>query len=229
MVGNGRLGNAVAVALRAAGIPVSGPHGRGYTGAGNAAVLLCVPDDAIAAAASKIVSGPLVAHCSGASTLSVLGDRPGFSVHPLMTVTQQGADFAGVWAAVAATDPDALAAANALAAALRLRTVPVADADRAAYHAAAAFAANFLVTVESAAAQLMSTVGLDRVVLLPLARAALENWGRDGSAALTGPVARGDDRTVALHRDAIAERTPELRGLFDALVEATERLAAENR
>lgn len=229
MVGNGRMGNAVVNALRTAGVPVSGPHGRAYAGIGDAAVLLCVPDDAIAVAASTIVPGPLIAHCSGASTLSVLGDRRGFSVHPLMTVTSQGADFAGVWAAIAGSDPAALAAADALAGALGLRPVPVADADRAAYHAAAAFAANFLVTVESAAAQLMSTVGLDRAVLLPLARAALENWGRDGPVALTGPVARGDARTVALHREAIASRTPELADLFDVLVGATERLAAGNR
>ena len=95
-------------------------------------------------------------------------------------------------AAIAGSTDRSLAAARALADALGLRPVQVADADRVAYHAAASFAANFLVTVESAAAQLMSTAGLDREVLLPLARAALENWGRSGPSALTGPVARGD-------------------------------------
>ena len=72
----------------------------------------------------------------------------------------------------------------------------------------------------------MATAGLDREVLVPLARAALENWARSGPAALTGPVARGDTGTVARHRAAVAERTPELLELFDALVGATERLAA---
>jgi predicted short-subunit dehydrogenase-like oxidoreductase (DUF2520 family) len=222
VVGAGRLGRAVVATLRAVSIAVSGPHGRGYAGAGDAAVLLCVPDDAIPAAAAAIAPGPLLGHCSGASTLSVLGQRRGFSVHPLMTIT-------GAWAAVAGSDAAALATARALAAALGLRPVPVADEDRAAYHAAAAVAANFLVTVESAAAELLSTTGLDRSVLLPLARAALENWGRDGGSALTGPVARGDRRTVALHRATIADRTPELVPLFDALVGATERLAAGHR
>ena len=215
--------------LRFAGIPITGPRGRGYTGDGDAAVLLCVPDDAIAAAAAVVVDGPQVGHCSGASGLSVLGDRPGFSVHPLMTVTRAGADFAGSWAAVSGTDGAALSTAQALAAALGLRSVTVADSDRGAYHAAAAFAANFLVTVESAAAELLSTAGLDREVLLPLARAALENWGRQGPAALTGPVARGDENTIDLHRRTIADRTPELAPLFDALVRSTERLALRNR
>jgi predicted short-subunit dehydrogenase-like oxidoreductase (DUF2520 family) len=223
------MGTAVAAALRANGLVVSGPHARGYTGAGDAAVLLCVPDDAIPVAAAAIVAGPVVGHCSGVSGLAVLGDREAFSVHPLMTVTTSGADFRGVYAAVAGSTPAALGVARSLAGALELTPVEVADTDRAAYHAAAAFAANFLVTVESAAAQLMSTTGLDRAVLLPLARAALDNWGRIGPSALTGPVARGDAGTVSRHRAVIAERTPELTGLFDALVLATERLAGRNR
>lgn len=225
IVGAGRLGTALGVALRASGVAVTGPHGRGYTGAGDAMVLLCVPDGAIASAASLIEPGPLVGHCSGASGLDGLGDRPAFSVHPLMTVTPSGADFAGVFAAVDGSSPAALTAAETLARAVGLRAVRVTGNDRVAYHAAASIAANYLVTVEAAAAELLATAGLDRAVLLPLARAALENWGRLGPAALTGPVARGDVDTVAGHRAAVAERAPELVGLLDALVAATQRLA----
>jgi len=189
-------------------------------------VVLCVPDDAIAAAAGAVTApGVLLGHCSGASRLDVLGDHEGFSLHPLMTVTRDGADFRGVTAAVAGRTPRALAAATALAGLLGLRAVQVAESDRAAYHAAAAIASNFLITLQDAAAELIATAGLDRGVLMPLARAALDNWGKVGPAALTGPVARGDTRTVDLHRDTVTERTPDLLGLFDALVAATERLA----
>ena len=45
------MGSAIVAALRAAGVPATGPHGRGYDGAGDAVVLLCVPDDAIGVAA----------------------------------------------------------------------------------------------------------------------------------------------------------------------------------
>lgn len=233
VVGAGRLGNAIVAGLRAAGVPVSGPHGRGYPGRDpdgrdDAAVLLCVPDDAIPIAAAAVTPGPLIGHCSGVSGLEVLGGREGFSVHPLMTVTRDGADFAGVWAAISGSTPRALRTATALADALGLRPVEVDETDRAAYHAAASFAANFLVTVESAAAELISTAGLNREVLVPLARAALENWARSGPTALTGPVARGDIRTVERHRDVVASRTPELLELFEALVTATQRLAAAN-
>lgn len=226
IVGAGRLGTALAVALRAAGVPVTGPHGRGYIGAGDAAVLLCVPDDAIASAAARIGPGPLIGHCSGASSLDVLGDRPGFSVHPLMTVTPAGADFRGVVAAVDGSTPAAVAVGEALAGAVGLRPVRVAGRDRMAYHAAASIAANYLITVEAAAAELLGTVGLDRAALLPLARAALENWGRLGPAALTGPVARGDEGTLAGHRAVVAQRVPELVDLLDALVGATQRLVS---
>lgn len=204
---------------------MAGPHGRGYSGAGDAVVLLCVPDDAIASAASVIGPGPLIGHSSGACGLDVLGDRPGFSVHPLMTVTPAGADFRGVFAAIDGSTPQAVAVAEALARAAGLRPVLVAGPDRVAYHAAASIAANYLITVEAAAAELLATTGLDREVLLPLARAALDNWGRLGPTALTGPVARGDTGTLARHRAAMAERVPELVGLLDVLVEATQRLA----
>lgn len=225
IVGGGRLGTALAARLREGGVPVTGPHGRGYAGSGDAIVLLAVPDDAIAPAASLIGPAPLIGHCSGASGLDVLGDRAGFSVHPMMTVTPSGADFRGVVAAVDGSSAPAVAVAEALARAVGLRPVRVADRDRVAYHAAASIAANYLVTVEAAAAELLATTGLDREALLPLARAALENWGRLGPAALTGPVARGDVGTVAGHRAAVAERAPELVALLDALVAATQRLA----
>ena len=63
-------------------------------------------------------------------------------------------------------------------------------------------------------------------MFVPLVRATVENWAALGpERALTGPVARGDEATVARQRDAVAERVPELVPLFDALVEATRELA----
>ena len=63
-------------------------------------------------------------------------------------------------------------------------------------------------------------------MLVPLVRATVENWASmGGERALTGPVARGDEATVARQREAVAERTPALVPLFDALTEATRALA----
>ena len=106
-----------------------------------------------------------------------------------------------------------------------MRPATVADEDRAAYHAAASIAANFLVTLEGAAERLAATAGVERSQLAPLVRAAVENWARLGAAdALTGPIARGDEATVARQRAAIAERAPDLLPVFDALADATRAL-----
>ena len=226
VVGRGRLGTALATALTAAGYRIVGPLGRNADGAAADAVILCVPDQEIAAAAAAIVPGPLVGHCSGATGLEPLAPHEAFSLHPLMTVTREGASFAGAGAAIAGSTDRALGLASHLATALGMHPVEVADRDRAAYHAAASIASNFLITLEAAAERLAAEVGLERSLLVPLVRASVENWGTlGGERALTGPVARGDHATVARQRAAIEERAPELLGLFDAMVEATRQLA----
>lgn len=228
IVGRGRVGYALANALATAGYEVEGPLGRGADGAGADAVLLCVPDGEIAVAAAQIAPGRLVGHCSGATGLGPLAPHEAFSLHPLMTVTADGADFAGAGAAIAGDTPRAVALARELAGALGMRPVEITEPNLTAYHAAASIASNFLITLEAAAERLGATVGLERDQLVPLVRATVENWARLGpERALTGPVARGDEVTVAHQRAAVAEAAPELLDLFDALVQATRALAAE--
>lgn len=222
VIGAGRLGSALATALR--------PHatvrleGRGADAAWADLVLLCVPDAEIAAAAALVAPGRLVGHCSGATGLGVLGPHEALGLHPLMAVTGPEASFAGAGAAVAGTTPHALAVAHALAAVLGLEAVELHDEDRPAYHAAASVASNFLVTLEAWAEELLP---VDRALLAPLVRAAVEQWAAQGpERALTGPIARGDEATVARQREAVALRTPERLALWDSLVAATRDLAS---
>jgi predicted short-subunit dehydrogenase-like oxidoreductase (DUF2520 family) len=232
IVGAGRLGTALSAALRAAGLSVSGPHGRlpELPGAPTL-VLLCVPDGEIAAAAAALGGrdgSVLVGHCSGATTLEPLAGREALSLHPLMTVPagSRPEAFHGAAAAVDGSTPRALAAAEALARAVGMRPMHVAPEDRAAYHAAASIASNFVVTLEAAAERLAATAGVDRAALAPLVRAAVETWAELGpERALTGPIARGDGATVARQREALLERAPDLLPLFDALADATRILA----
>lgn len=222
VVGAGRMGHALVTSLPF----LRGPFGRGFDGSDFDLVMLAVPDDEIVRAASAIKPGRLVGHCAGSLGLEVLSPHEAFGVHPLMTVTREGADFNGAGAAVAGTTPRALNAALSLASALHMQPVEIADNDRAAYHAAASMASNFLVTLQDAAEEMMGTAGADRSTLVPLVRATLENWASMGaSAALTGPIARGDEATVARQRVAISERAPELLELFDALCNRTRQLA----
>ena len=235
VVGRGRLGSAIAPALLSAGLEVVGPLGRDDSPPAAAdAVLLCVPDSAIAdAAAAHAGVAPLVGHTSGATPLDALagsGAAAAFGLHPLQTFTADGGSFAGIGCAVGGTTPDALAAAGALARCLGMRPFELADADRPAYHAAASIASNFLVTIEAAAERVASTVGVDRELLAPLVRQTVENWVALGpERALTGPVARGDEATVERQRDAVLAAAPELAELWDALVGATRGLSTVNR
>jgi predicted short-subunit dehydrogenase-like oxidoreductase (DUF2520 family) len=232
IVGAGRLGTALAAALRDAGVRAGDPLGRGADGAGADAVLLCVPDSEIAAAAAAIAPGPLVGHCSGATTLAPLAPHEAFSLHPLMTVPNGAGPgvFAGAGAAVAGSTPRALQFAADLAERLGLRATAVADEDRVAYHAAAAIAANYVTTLLGAAERLAGTAGVERALLVPLVAAAVDNWARLGAErALTGPIVRGDEETVDRQRAAVAERVPDLLPMWDVLVEATRALAGAAR
>jgi len=234
VVGAGRVGTALAAALRAAGITVDGPLGRDEPVPDDVPVILCVPDAQIAAAARTLAPGRLVGHTSGATTLAVLTDagHEAFSIHPLMTVPAGAgaAQLEGAPAAVAGSTPHALRVAHALALAARMQPMDIADEHRAAYHAAASIAANMLVTLQDSAERLLATAGGDRAMLVPLVRAAVEAWAEHGAErSLTGPIARGDHETVARHREAIAARTPDLLPVFDALAAATERLAERSR
>jgi predicted short-subunit dehydrogenase-like oxidoreductase (DUF2520 family) len=224
VVGAGRLGTVLAAALEAAG-----PLRRGEpVPPGSKVVLLCVPDDRIAEAAAAVPPGPLLGHCSGATGLEVFHDRDGFSLHPLMSVPHGSPPdvLHGAGAAIDATSPRALATAEDLARALQLNPVRVAARDRVAYHAAAAMAANFLVALEAAAERLAATAGVTRAQLAPLVLATARQWAELGpAAALTGPIARGDERVVARHRAAVAERAPDLLPLWEALAAQTRAVA----
>lgn len=230
VIGAGRLGTALARALRAVDYDVHGPLGRTQHPQAVDIALLCVPDAAIPAAANHArTHARLVGHVSGATPL----DDVDFSIHPLQTLT--GAEvpdvFHGIGAAVAGRTPDALQTAEQLARALGAHPFTIDDAHRAGYHAAASFASNFVLTVLDAAEQLASSAGIPpaeaRELLAPLTRQTIDNWVATGAAALTGPIARGDTTTVARQRTVIAEERPDLAPLFDALADRTSAIAEE--
>lgn len=228
VVGAGRVGFAVTRGLSRAGVAVAGPFGRGATGAGADLVLLAVPDREIAAAAGLIPGGVLVGHCSASTPLDVLVPHERFLLHPLVSVSSPDTPLRGAYAAVAGSTPRAFAAAEGLATALGLHPIRVAEDDRALYHASASLAANALVALLWDAERMAASAGLPREALVPLAAGALDAWRTRGAeAALTGPVARGDEATVSRQRDAVASRQPELLEMWDAMTERMRRLARE--
>jgi predicted short-subunit dehydrogenase-like oxidoreductase (DUF2520 family) len=237
VVGRGRLGTTLAAALREAGHRVDGPAGRGERPQGEVLVL-CVPDAEISAAAEAVAAAaPIVGHTSGATPLTALepSGADAFRLHPLQTFPAALAQnalsrFAGVGCAVAGSSGRAVDIATDLARSLGMRPFAIGEEGRAAYHAAASVASNFLVTLQAAAERIAAGAGLDpaeaRELLAPLVRTTVDGWAELGpERALTGPVARGDRATVDAQRAAVADAAPELLSLFDELVAHTEALA----
>ena len=85
---------------------------------------------------------------------------------------------------MAGTTPEALAFATSLAERLGMRPFEIDDEGRAAYHAAASVASNFLVTLEAAAEAIAAGAGLGREdareLLMPLVRQTVENLAELG-------------------------------------------------
>jgi predicted short-subunit dehydrogenase-like oxidoreductase (DUF2520 family) len=167
-----------------------------------------------------------VAHVAGSLGLDVLAPHERrAALHPLMSLpdAEIGADrLKGGWFAVAG-DP----MVADLAAALGGRTFEIAEDDRALYHAAAAVASNHLVALLGHAQRLGAAAGVPAEALLALALGSAENAGALGpGAALTGPAARGDEATLAAHRDAIGRRAPRELAAYEAMLAEARRLAA---
>jgi predicted short-subunit dehydrogenase-like oxidoreductase (DUF2520 family) len=211
IIGAGRVGSAVAARLRERGVSVSDDRAE--------IVLLCVPDGAIGEVARSIDPGPWIGHVSGATPLSELDPhRRRFSLHPLQTFTRaRGPEqLDGAYAAVTAEAEEAKTVAVELAETLGLRPFELADDERALYHAGAAIASNFLVTLRRVAGRLVEDAGAPPEALDPLMLRTIEN-----GFELTGPIARGDWATVEAHVQAIRARRPEYEDLYHTLAEAT--------
>jgi predicted short-subunit dehydrogenase-like oxidoreductase (DUF2520 family) len=214
VIGAGRVGSAIAARLRERGLAVDAPEPE--------LVLLCVPDRAIAEVAASVPAGPWVGHVSGATPLAALAPHERrFGMHPLQTFTRgRGAEqLDGAFAAVTAESDEGLEVGLWLARTLGLEPFALADDKRAAYHAGAAIASNYLVTLRRAAGSLLEAAGAPPAALDPLMRRTIEN-----GFELTGPIARGDWATVDAHLAAIRAERPELEPMYVALAETTKEL-----
>jgi predicted short-subunit dehydrogenase-like oxidoreductase (DUF2520 family) len=208
VIGAGRAGSAIAARLRERGIAVREDAQLR---------LLCVPDQAIAGVARSIEPGPWIAHVSGGTPLAALDPHVNrFSVHPLQTLTlARGPEqLDGAWGAITAESDEAQARAGWLAETLGLRAFALADDKRASYHAGAAIASNFLVTLHRTASQLFEEAQVPPEALVPLMQRTIDN-----DFDLTGPISRGDWETVERHRAAL--RGSGFEQAYEALVEAT--------
>ena len=223
------------------GCDVVGDPGLAAMGAD--VVILAVPDRTIPSVAIEVAAGgalkrdAAVIHLAGglpAGILSGVRAAGGYrgAMHPLQS-------FASIDAAVRTLpdtffflegDAPALEVMKALVADLDGRPVTIDAGNKALYHAAAAVASNFLVTLMDFAVTLLSKAGVSRETaleaLLPLIRGTVGNLEDVGlPAALTGPIARGDVGTVRRHLRALQMLPSEMGKLYRHMARKTIEVA----
>lgn len=244
-IGAGTVGTALAVLLSSKGYGFVGASRRSRTTAGNKAsvvsnlrmldsnqevadaadlVFITTPDDTIAQVASEVRwhSGQSVVHCSGADSVDILepARKSGAMVggfHPLQTfagVERAIENIPGSTFGIEAEEP-LLTTLKDMADVLGGHWIKLEAGDKVAYHAAAVFACNYLVTLVKMATDLWQTFSIptDQATkaLLPLIKGTLNNIETIGIPdCLTGPIARGDTGTVNKHLKALRENAPAL-------------------
>jgi predicted short-subunit dehydrogenase-like oxidoreductase (DUF2520 family) len=131
-------------------------------------------------------------------------------MHPLLSFAspRRAAERISTATFALAGDRRAIFAARQLVRALGARVVTLHDTDKPLYHAAAVFAANYVVANLAIACELLGRIGINehaaRRLFTPLANGVLENVSAHGAArALSGPISRGDVTTVRAHLAAL--------------------------
>lgn len=245
VVGPGRAGGSIALAARAAGHEIVGVLSRRPPESDWPAlrwdvelpeadvVLVAVRDEAIPEVAHRIAphlsKAGVVAHLSGFTPVLALHEiqEKGTAVggfHPLQSLPDPETGSRALAGAFVGIDGDQLAvdALTHLASSLGMEPFHLDDAARPAYHAAAAAAANFVVTALAVSADLYESAGIDPRVSRPLVERAVANAFEKGpEASLTGPIARGDVETVIGHLEAAHQVSEYVGRQFRLMAEAT--------
>lgn len=201
-------------------------------------IAIAVSDDALAAVVADLAvalsadAKPFIFHVSGSSGAAILDPLRGVGVltaaiHPAMTFTgdarSEVARMAQARFAVTGSSPEAGKTARRIVGLLGGVAVEIAEERRPLYHAALCHASNHLVTLIAGGSRALTAAGVDdpAALLAPLVRAALENSLERGFAALSGPLLRGDERTIAGHLAALADHCPTLLPAYRAMALAT--------
>jgi len=248
IVGPGKVGRTLALALERGGLDVVAVVGRADDPSGLAAaqaVILTVPDDAIGQAYARLsgsgaLARPHVAlHCSGLVTAGVLSGGAGqagrAAMHPMLAfadVEQALRMLPGTTFGVEG-DETGEAAASRLVQVMGGRVVTVPPEARPSYHLACVMASNGLVALTDMAEQIMRTGGVTGAGLgeglAHLVQGTADNMARLGvRPAMTGPVVRGDARTVRGHLSILEGASPDVARTYRVLMRRLVDMAVQS-
>jgi predicted short-subunit dehydrogenase-like oxidoreductase (DUF2520 family) len=252
IVGAGRAGTGIGLALAAAGFPTGFLSRRPVPVIGDspawrstdpaaprspAIYFLAVPDARIVEVATDLIAkgflgeGSMVGHLSGALPASVLspvtGDLPLFSAHPLLAFPPPNPPRpmpAGTTVMVEG-QPEALAAVTPALKKAGAAVAPIRPEKKALYHAAAVLCSNMPAALMWAAAELFAECGVPQ----PVAASARLMGSLASNVAqapfgstVTGPFSRGDGATISANIEALRAANP---GVADLYLRLGARLA----
>lgn len=210
---------------------------------GETVVWLTVVDDVVESVASSLagvaVDANVALHTSGSLGMEVFEgadwEAEVGSLHPLLAVTDPRA-AAGrfgdvVWSVEGGEGVTAFA--RSFTAALGAKLVELPAGSRPLYHASAVAASNLVVALVDVALEMAQGTGLSRTeareMLLPLVVSSVQNLEEESTPeALSGPVARGDERTVVRHLDALAGEADDLEAIYRVLTERARTLVDDD-
>ncbi len=199
-------------------------------------ILLTVPDDVLGqvvnglAATNSVSPGTFVMHASGRYGIEILsplteqGCLP-LALHPVMTFTGTSIDLNRLSECPfgITTVQTLRPVAETLVVEIGGEPIWVPEENRGLYHAALTFGANNLMTLVTQTTELLEAAGItnSESLVAPLLGASLDNALRNGDAAITGPVARGDANTVLEHLRVLANFDPAVIQAYRAMARLT--------
>jgi predicted short-subunit dehydrogenase-like oxidoreductase (DUF2520 family) len=209
-------------------------------------IILTVPDDEVEPVTAELASSDVqwqdkfVFHCSGLLSSESLislekkGARTA-SIHPVQSFPQKKPDpgaFQDIYFSLEGKQ-DSLELATKIVRQLDGKHFFLEAKNKPLYHTACSMASNFLVTLLDTATELLEQAGLTKSkasqVLYPLVQGTLQNVKKfDASSALTGPIVRGDERSIAQHIQAL-QKFPQLRGLYLEIADRSLQIAKREK
>jgi len=196
-------------------------------------ILLCLPDDAIEqvceklALENKFTKGAIVVHCSGALSSDILSPARKYcqcyvaSMHPLQTFPTVDAAIKVMKGTYCFYEGDerAITVVKHFATDIGLRPIQISSTSKTLYHAAAVMACNYFVALMDSAITIAEKAGIDRTIawsaIEPLVTATLNNITEMGTInSLTGPIARGDVKTIHRHLEELSALPEQLASVY---------------
>ena len=208
-------------------------------------LFITTPDDVIEQIAHILADlgclqpGQVLVHMSGVHTSRILQPAlgtgaSGLSMHPMQSCASLEEALLNLPVSVFSLEGDleALRIGKTMVSRIGAEFFVLSTEDKVLYHAAAAMASNYLVTLFDMAQELLELSGVDfgyRIcALTSLMEGTLSNLKvMSPQSALTGPIARGDVGTVSKHIESLEERAPEILDVYKTLGLRTLKLALE--